>query len=200
MCDNIEYFSTNDISNNYCTLKKNDYKDRLFNVNYQPKIADNKVIRLNGDAGMLRKKSDDDCRTDLRKTNDNILRQTICLDNYPYESQSNITPNINCNGMYKSYSDINTGNIVYYTDKNISQPYTLPNYINPANVDNNIVRDCMNNTRTYYNRQPVTRNNRGLSDYQFMIDSIEHREDITSLLMQEINNRDYGMAWDSVIN
>jgi hypothetical protein len=94
---------------------------------------------------------------------------------------------------YKSYSDINGGQIVYYIDKSIEDPFFKPNFVTSSKIDSALYKDPMGSINPEYyrtnlkNDNPIgpKRNNYegGLS---WMEDSLNQREDIMSLQMNRM--------------
>lgn len=98
---------------------------------------------------------------------------------------------------YDSYSDINTGQIQYYTSKDLSNPLIHPVFTIQSNVEQDMFIDPMGSSSPQYLRTPKTKNNRNVSDYQYMRDSLEHREDIISKQMDSGRYRtDWAMRYN----
>ena len=109
----------------------------------------------------------------------------------------------NYGATYKSYDDINAGDIFYYIDKSIEDAFFQPNFTNPSNVTGVIYKDPMSAIKPEYIRTPLKENNLldtsknrsyngGLS---FLSDTTEHREDLMSKQMYKTNKNRYSSRW-----
>jgi len=108
---------------------------------------------------------------------------------------------------YKDYSDINTGQYMYYINKSQEDPYFNPNFVRSARVTGVLYKDPMGSLKPEYTRKPLTndhplgpeRNNYegGLS---WMQDSLNHREDLLSLQMRKVNRQRYAPRWFGLKN
>ena len=114
----------------------------------------------------------------------------------------------NYGANYKSYDDINAGDIVYYIDKSIEDAFFQPNFTNPSNVTGVIYKDPMSAFKPVYERKPIKDNNMldtnrnrtyntGLS---FLNDTNEHREDLMSKQMYKTNKNRYSSRWSGQIS
>lgn len=83
-------------------------------------------------------------------------------------------------GIYKNYPAIQNGQITYYIDESISQPFFNPVYSLTSYVDKTIFVDPMGSHKMYYNKIPVTSSFNNMKVDQATKDEIFHREDITS--------------------
>ena len=135
--------------------------------------------------------------------------QKLFLDTPPLDDSIKLAdiytdPNLKNYGksIYKNYSDIKNGQIMYYIDKSIEDSLFQPNFENPANVRGNIYKDPMGSTYPEYKRYPLIDNNflhtknrkyrYGLSSID---DSNEFREDIIHLQMRPQDRRRYEPRW-----
>jgi hypothetical protein len=91
---------------------------------------------------------------------------------------------------YNSYNDINAGQIMYYVDKSIEDPFYKPNFITSSQIDGTLYKDPMGGLQPRYYRTnlkdddnigPVRDNYEGCLSW--MQDSLNQREDIMSLQM-----------------
>ena len=103
---------------------------------------------------------------------------------------------------YKTYSDINAGNIRYWTDNSRHEPFYNPVFVNPAYVESTVLKDPMGAMRPQYHRYPIgTRNPINTSNTNFrhclswMDDSIEHREDIMARQNRKNDEKDWSYRW-----
>jgi hypothetical protein len=105
-------------------------------------------------------------------------------------------------GYYSDYSSIENGDIMYYTDSDVSDPFIKPVFSNSAEVTGYVYKTPMEGYRPYYYRQPlvstnVIDTNAGAHPYNltFMRDSEESREDIMSKQMDRMNRSKYTARW-----
>lgn len=80
--------------------------------------------------------------------------------------------------FYNSYKDIQTGQIAYYCDKELSDPYFKPNYILTNNVHSTVFVDPMGSVKPRFYRQPITRKNEYAGCRKDVMDTLFHREDL----------------------
>ena len=93
---------------------------------------------------------------------------------------------------YDSYKDVNTGQISYYTSRDLSNPLIHPLFSIESNINQTMFIDPMGSTTPQYNRTPKMLHNRNISDYQFMRDELEQREDIIS---KQMDGNRYRTDW-----
>lgn len=98
---------------------------------------------------------------------------------------------------YKDYSDINSGQIQYYYDKNNLEPYNTPNYVLNSNVNYNIFKDPMDSIKTEYIRNPTLFSNKMISKDRSTQDILTFREDMFERLSRINNQKDYSMRYYS---
>ena len=96
-------------------------------------------------------------------------------------------------GYYNSYADIKGGQILYYTNLPYNVPYSGPNYVLQSFVEPTIFNNPMDTNYPYYNKIPVFKNNRNISDYSFDQDQMFFREDLMALQSRLPNRSDYSM-------
>lgn len=122
--------------------------------------------------------------------------QVLTLDRPPITNNiqlKNISQDKSLDGYgqkYSTYSDINAGQIAYYTNKAQEDAFFLPNFTISARVCKSVYKDPMGALLPTYQREPLKNNNPldtkkdtyegGLSWIQ---DSMEHREDLMSRQM-----------------
>jgi hypothetical protein len=132
--------------------------------------------------------------------------QYMPLDTPPKSSgiwlQDIYKPSLNNYGQhYSSYKDVNTGQIHYYTSSDLSNPLIKPVFSINSQIKKTVFIDPMGSSTPNYNRTPNTIHNRNISDYQYMRDSLEHREDIISKQMESNRYRtDWAMRYNQFIN
>ena len=124
------------------------------------------------------------------------IDSTVRLDKI-YDS--NLT---NYGKKYSTYSDINTGQIVYYTDKTNEEPYFVPNFVSSASIDSVMYVDPMSSMKPHYYRTPLTVRDNILSDkdkftynLSWMDDTTEFREDLMSRQMAKMNQNRWSNRW-----
>jgi len=102
---------------------------------------------------------------------------------------------------YKDYSDIKAGQILYYIDKSIADPIIEPVFENPASVTGWVYQDPMGSLKPYYCRVPVEHTDvydtkkYTPGQLTWMRDSLESREDLIALQMDEQNRKKYSARW-----
>lgn len=103
---------------------------------------------------------------------------------------------------YGTYSDINAGNIMYYTDSSIEDPLFSPNFTISAQVEGTLYQDPMGAMKPEYNRYPIKcRNvldpkvNSYYGSLSSMEDSLNQREDIMALQMRKRNQQRWEPRW-----
>lgn len=92
---------------------------------------------------------------------------------------------------YSNYSDINGGQISYYVDDYLTQPYFSPNYQVRSTIHPKVFVDPMGSLKPEYNRMPVMTTPKYLSDYRFDQDQMGFREDIMSLQSRKRDQQDF---------
>lgn len=157
-------------------------------------------------------KNDFQCPDTQYIANDPRLRQgatlqTLTLDEPPITSSMKLSEvpiqkRLNGYGQnYKTYSDINAGQILYYTDKT-HEPFYPPVFVAPAETTRTLFKDPMGAMKPEYVRYPVFNTNPvgpprdvyedGLS---FLQDTNAHREDIISKQMAVRNQELWEPRW-----
>ena len=161
-------------------------------------------------------KNDFNCPTTQYIANDPRLRnaatgQTLTLNVPPITSgmklrEIPVQKRLDGYGQnYKTYSDINAGQILYYVDKSIQQPFFTPNFVSPAETTRVLYQDPMDAMKPEYIRKPVFNTNPvgpqrdvyedGLS---FLQDTNSHREDILSKQMAVRNQQRWEPRWQDL--
>jgi hypothetical protein len=134
--------------------------------------------------------------------------QSLVLDRPPIQSNirlSQLTTDKKLNNYgqnYSGYSSINAGQIMYYVDKSIQEPFYNPNFSTSTQTYSTLYKDPMDSIKPQYVRKPFSSENPllvkrdnyrgGLSWIQ---DSMDHREDIISRQMSKINRERYESRW-----
>lgn len=121
--------------------------------------------------------------------------QIMTLDRPPLDGTDKLTDvytdkSLNYYGRgYKTYSDINAGQIVYYNNHEYEDPLFFPNFTKSAYVSGKLYRDPMGSFKSEYHRKPVTHNNhldtknRSYDELSWIQDSTEQREDLMARQM-----------------
>lgn len=103
---------------------------------------------------------------------------------------------------YKGYEDVNAGQISYYVDKSISEPFFQPIFARNARMFATLYQDPMGSMKPQYDRQPLnrfnpidTKNRVYYGGLSWIEDSCESREDIISRQMRKTNQQKYSARW-----
>jgi hypothetical protein len=128
--------------------------------------------------------------------------QRIRLDKPPLNSSTKLYSLITDKKLdrygqnYKSYDDINAGQIVYYIDKSKQDAYFEPLFSIKSRTVGTMYTDPMGNIKPVYTRTPLpdptNKYNNCLTDIR---DSQYHREDILSKQMRVINQTRWEPRW-----
>jgi hypothetical protein len=101
---------------------------------------------------------------------------------------------------YKSYENIDAGQIVYYVPEQSRSAFQSPNFVINTNTVSSVRKDPMGGLIPEYEQTPVTNGIRNISNYQDTRDTLKHRESILGGLMYGMNKRNYGVMWENTIN
>ncbi len=152
---------------------------------------------------------------------DQIRGYTMTLDRPPYNSEVPLSETyskeyLNYGKNYKDYGNIHAGQIMYYYDKSIQQPFFEPVFTINSNVNSYLYKDPMDNYKPYYTHETTNKFNpmidsdpknlcRYTSDTKkdtslttglsFIYDTNYHREDIISKQMDLTNRTKYTSRW-----
>ena len=96
-------------------------------------------------------------------------------------------------GFYPSYQAIKNGDLFYYTDRDVAEPYGLDPYTLTSYTIPQIEIDPMGAYRPLYQKVPVFQNNRNVAQYTFDQDQMQFREDLMALQSRKINESDFAM-------
>jgi len=97
---------------------------------------------------------------------------------------------------YKSYSDIKNGQITYYTDSSIDQPFNSPVYTISSMVDKVIRKDPMDSVKPEYIKTPISTTLHHISRDQNTRDALSHREDLMSRQQNLYNRTSWTNRWE----
>lgn len=99
---------------------------------------------------------------------------------------------------YSDYNNINTGQIQYYVDKSISEPFYDPSFNIPSYNIGTLYKDPMDSIKPQYERIPIINKKDGYNTYSCLTwinDSSEFREDIMSKQQRKNNQQKYSARW-----
>lgn len=120
---------------------------------------------------------------------------TVDLANIPFDKSLN-----GYGQKYQKYSDVDGGQIQYYTDTDTMDAYFKPNFTTPSETKGFLYVDPMGAVKPQYQRKtqnccdPV--NDPKCGDcLSWMHDSTAHREDLMSLQMRKMNQERYEPRW-----
>jgi hypothetical protein len=105
--------------------------------------------------------------------------------------------NSNYGGVYKSYSDIKNGQIAYYVNQDISQPFFNPVYTLSSYVDKTIRMDPMDSPKPEYIKTPINSTLHSVSKDQATRDELSFREDLMSRQQNLYNRTSWTNRWVS---
>lgn len=105
--------------------------------------------------------------------------------------------NSNYGGVYKTYSDIKNGQIAYYVNQDISQPFFNPVYTLSSYVDKTIRLDPMDSPKPEYIKTPITSTFHSISKDQATRDELSFREDLMSRQQNLYNRTSWTNRWIS---
>lgn len=106
--------------------------------------------------------------------------------------------NSNYASNYRTYSDIKNGQIAYYVDPSISQPFFAPVYTLSSYVDKTIFKDPMDSIKPEYIKTPVTSTLYSTCPCsQTTRDALFFREDLMSKQQNLYNRTSWTNRWIS---
>ena len=94
-------------------------------------------------------------------------------------------------GFYPSYQAIKNGDIFYYTDRELADPYSIDPYTLTSYTLPQMEIDPMGALRPLYQKVPIFMNNRNSSQYTFDQDQMQFREDLMALQSRKMNESDF---------
>jgi hypothetical protein len=98
-------------------------------------------------------------------------------------------------GIYNTYSDLNNGQIAYYVDSSISQPFFEPVYTLSSYVDKTIRVDPMDSPKPEYIKTPISTTLNSVSKDQATRDQLSFREDLMSRQQNLYNRTSWTNRW-----
>lgn len=103
---------------------------------------------------------------------------------------------------YRSYGDINAGDVTYYIDRSVASPYFTPLFSKQAQVGKVIYKDPMGAIKAEYpkvlpSENLMTQQNCDYDPYclSWIKDSQSHRDDILTSIMVKRNQQKYAARW-----
>lgn len=153
---------------------------------------------------------DQNCKSNVYATfTDPRLRNTatgdlIKLDSIPYGEPTKLEDVYNeelrnYGNNYRSYQDINAGNIIYKINEEDNVPFQKPNFTLESTTTHTVFEDPMGALIPEYYSMPLNNNNVATSDYQDTRDELSHREDIMTGIMHRHNKTNYSTLWYNTI-
>jgi len=103
--------------------------------------------------------------------------------------------NSNYLANYKTYSDIKNGQIAYYVNKDVAQPFIYPVYTLSSYVDKTIRVDPMDSVKPEYIKTPVASTLHSVSKDQATRDELSFREDLMSRQQNLYNRTSWTNRW-----
>jgi len=97
-------------------------------------------------------------------------------------------------GVYADYTKMNNGQIAYYVDKSISQPFFDPVYTLTSTVDKQILLDPMTNPKPDYSKSVNSTLNSVVND-QYARDQLSFREELMSRQQNLYNRTSWTNRW-----
>lgn len=237
-CNDDEYtFSQDGVPTNMSVRNCNfsDYYDcqpkRLFKLSVEPKKEVQKITTLNPNIFLDKFNNpgfvtinpgecpNSLCSTEGFTSSDPRLLNAagpsqLILDRPPMNSTmklNTIAHNTNLDNYgqnYKSYHDVNAGQIIYYIDHSREDAFYGPNFTIPAKTAGIMYKDPMGNMLPQYERlvepcdntnNPITKEGCGYDNcLSWMEDSGFHREDLLARQMRKHNQQRYEPRWTNI--
>jgi hypothetical protein len=96
---------------------------------------------------------------------------------------------------YDSYADVNAGQIQYYVDSEIAQPFFSPVYAMQSEVDKTMYIDPMGTKKPQFTKKFNEKRQEHTNMLSSIEDTTKHREDIMSLQQRVHNERRYDLVY-----
>jgi hypothetical protein len=105
----------------------------------------------------------------------------------------------------KPYENIQDGQIMYYIDKSIQDPFYKPVFSEPAEQHGILFRDPMGAVKPEYNREPlINKDNKAVTKTKqypyclsYLQDTQSHREDLIALQQRKNNQEKWSSRWST---
>lgn len=141
----------------------------------------------------------DPIRNSLIKLDRPPFRSTFFIQSqrYPSESYTDIYESkYNDFGQnYRTYNDITAGQITYYIDPLIEDPYFSPNFTIDSQVQGVLYRDPMGSLKPTFVRKAVSQPDEKYNPLSSIRDSAVFREDIMASNMAQMNQKRWSNRW-----
>jgi hypothetical protein len=161
--------------------------------------------------------TDSPCGTVYSSTDPRLIdvprAQVIPLDRPPYDDTVRLDevytkPGLTTYGKgYKTYSDINAGQISYYTDKSQEDAFFEPNFTTSARMVGTLYKDPMGAMKPQYDRFPLkctdymnTKKDNYDGCLSWIQDTQFHRQDMLALQMRKRNEQRWQPRWTGLNN
>lgn len=162
-------------------------------------------------------KNDKDCSTVYISTDPRLIdvprSQLLPLDRPPYDDTVKLENVYTDKTLrrygkdYRTYSDINAGQITYYTDKSIEDAFFQPNFSTSATMVGTMYKDPMGAMKPQYDRYPLKCDNHLNTDkdsydggLSWISDSMEFRQDLMAKQMRKSNQTRWSPRWTGLDN
>lgn len=135
--------------------------------------------------------------TNDARTKDNFRGLEVQLDKPSYIGCANMDQAFsidNSNYKFSSYSgykDMNNGQLAYYIDESIAQPFNSSVYTLSGLTKKQMFVDPMGANKPQYTKLPYTSTLNAVSNYQHTRDALSFREDLMSLQSRKRNQQSY---------
>ena len=97
-------------------------------------------------------------------------------------------------GVYQTYSAMNNGNVAYYVDSAVSQPFFDPVYTLSSTVTKQVLTDPMTNPKPDYSKT-VGQTLRSVVNDQYARDQLSFREELMSRQQNLYNRTSWTNRW-----
>lgn len=137
--------------------------------------------------------------------------QVLTLDRPPTDSTQvldDVATDRNLDGYgqnYKSYNDVNAGQIMYYINKEQQDPFFSPNFTTSARAYGTMYKDPMGAMKPQYDRELLkcnnplnTKNNNYEGGLSFIQDTMNHRQDLMSRQLRKRNQERWAPRWEGL--
>ena len=130
--------------------------------------------------------------------------ERLFLDRPPYEGEVLLNEVYsdklkNYGQCYENYSDIHSGQIMYYISEDLAPAYHYPNFPTEANVQHELIKDPMGVINPQYPRNPLTEYTHYQTNpntTQWSYDSQFQRLDLMALQMRKRTEQRYETRWN----
>jgi hypothetical protein len=128
-----------------------------------------------------------------------VRGQRLLLSQPPFNSETEIGmygpsqfPSNRYGKRYTDYGSINAGQIQYYYNNDRKNPYTGPNFVTPAYVEYELVKDPMDNVRPAYNRMSLESYDYHCNECDsYTHDTLVFRQELMEKQMRKRNSQEW---------